>query len=133
MNLTSNQSKIYYFNLMGTNLNLSRVQQLLDRIIAANPRRYFLLKNAYNNGLMHELLAPNHWAIGVAICKNSSSELVISGFPVCEQLEVNNKQKNQYIDISGHLYRIYQILSVQKLNTMATKTAQRGSPQRLTF
>lgn len=58
-----------------------RVQQLLDRMIAAKPLRYFLLKNAYKQGLMHELLDPSHCAIGVTISMNSSSELVISVLP----------------------------------------------------
>lgn len=61
---------------------LKRVQQLRDRIIATNPRRYFLLKNAYKHGFIHELLEPSHCAIGVTICKNSSSEVVISGLPI---------------------------------------------------
>lgn len=53
-------------------------------MIAANPRRYFLLKNAYKHGFIHELLDPNHCAIGVIICKNSSSDVVISGLPGIE-------------------------------------------------
>lgn len=49
------------------NIYLNRVQQLLDLMIAANPLRYFLLKNAYKHGFMHELLDPSHCAIGVTI------------------------------------------------------------------
>lgn len=79
---------------------LNRVQQLRDRIMATNPRRYFLLKNAYKHGFMHELLEPSHCAIGVAICKNSSSELDISGLPIKhffqQQQKLNLKKKNEF-------------------------------------
>lgn len=70
------------------------MQQLRDRMIATNPRRYFLLKNAYKHGFIHELLDPNHCAIGVTICKNSSSELVISGLPT--QFHTNLEKKKTF-------------------------------------
>ena len=40
--------------------HLKRPQQERDLIIAAKPRLYFLLKKAYNMGLMHELDEPSH-------------------------------------------------------------------------
>lgn len=58
--------------------HLNRPQQDRDLIMAANPRLYFLLKNAYSIGLMHELDEPSHWATGVTLFRTSLSSMEIS-------------------------------------------------------
>ena len=55
--------------------------------MAIKPRRYLLLKNAYNIGLMQEFDEPSHCAIGVATWKNSSC-FVLNGPPL--QIKHNN-------------------------------------------
>lgn len=89
---------------------LRREQQLLECRMAANPRRYFLLKNAYKHGLMHELLEPSHWAIGVIISSISSVELLNSG-PVQWLQIVRRKTKHfiEYKENNRFIFSYFQI------------------------